>query len=314
MAHKPRLFYPLKGITYFLSNPGLWPRVIIPFLILAVITITLLILAFVYLLPLQVDFFTEHSWPSWLAYTLSVILTLIEAALGALIAYLALMPLWEDALFDAVLRSRKLGYIIDAAHGDYRSCLQGVLGGLYIIAFQSVVLLTFQIVSLVVLLPLHAVPVVGTIVYCYLNGWVLSFSKRIHYDVEICKLGVNQSRKYAWKHRAEFCEFGAVLLEMTPVLNLLFFWTNVVGAALWVADEIEEARRQDRLANRAANSQDSHYVTFRPYDSTLPGLPTEPLLGNHQYDSYGGAQQQQQQQQPPQYQAKQPQQPAPGRY
>jgi hypothetical protein len=42
---------------------------------------------------------------------------------------------------------------------------------------------------------------------------------------------VNQSRKYAWKHRAEFCEFGAVavLLEMTPVLNLLFFWTNVVG-------------------------------------------------------------------------------------
>jgi uncharacterized protein involved in cysteine biosynthesis len=96
MAHKPRLLYPIKGITYFLSNPGLWPRVIIPFLILAAITITLLILAFAYLLPLQVDFFTRHSWPSWLAYTLSVILTLIEAALGALIAYLALMPLWED--------------------------------------------------------------------------------------------------------------------------------------------------------------------------------------------------------------------------
>ncbi|KAF9118432.1 hypothetical protein BGX30_004581 [Mortierella sp. GBA39] len=313
MAHKPRVFYPLKGITYFLSNPGLWPRVIIPFLILTAITITLLILAFTYLLPFQVDFFQDHSWPSWLAYTVAVILTLIEATLGALIAYLALMPLWEDALFDAVLRSRKLGYIIDAAHGDYRSCLQGVLAGLYTIAFQSIVLLVFQVVSLIVLLPLHVVPVVGTIVYCYLNGWVLSFSKRIHYDVELCKLGVNQSRKYAWKHRAEYCEFGAVavLLEMTPVLNILFFWTNVVGAALWVADEIEEARRQDRLAIRAANSQDSHYVTFRPYDSNVPGLPTEPLLGSHPYDTYGGAPQQQQ---PSQYQAKQPQQTATARY
>jgi hypothetical protein len=50
-----------------------------------------------------------------------------------------------SALFDAVLRSRKLGYIIDAAHGDYRTCLQGVLGGLSIIAFQSIVLLVFQV-------------------------------------------------------------------------------------------------------------------------------------------------------------------------
>lgn len=42
---------------------------------------------------------------------------------------------------------------------------------------------------------------------------------------------VNESRKYAWKNRTHFCEFGAmaVFLEMTPVLNLLFFWTNVVG-------------------------------------------------------------------------------------
>ncbi|KAF9352500.1 hypothetical protein BGX34_012118 [Mortierella sp. NVP85] len=126
-------------------------------------------------------------------------------------------------------------------------------------------------------------------------------------------LYVSQSRKYAWKHRAKFCEFGsvAVFLEMTPVLNLLFFWTNVVGAALWVADEIEEAQRRDRLANRTASGQDqgSHYVTFHPYESSAPGLPTEPLLGGHhgygsqphshapQYVPPSYVQQQQQQQQ-----------------
>ncbi|KAF9290678.1 hypothetical protein BGZ68_006393 [Mortierella alpina] len=316
MGRTPRTLYPFKGIVYLVSNPGLWPRVILPFIVLLIITIVLLVLAFMYLMPSQVDFFTRHSWPSWLAYTVAVLLTLLEAALGSLISYLALMPLWEDALFDAVLRTRKLGYIIDAAHGDYRTCLNGLMGGIYIILFQSVVLLFFQIVSLIVLLPLHVVPVVGTVVYCYLNGWVMTFSKRIHYDVELRKMSVNQSRKYAWRHRSEFCEFGAVavFLEMTPVLNILFFWTNVVGAALWVADEIEEARRQDRAASSSAQHQGgSHYVTFHPYDSPQASLPSEPLLGARAYDNYSVASDQ-----PPPYQGpsqgqQQHLQPAPGR-
>ncbi|KAG0209637.1 hypothetical protein BGX28_010153 [Mortierella sp. GBA30] len=308
MAQKPRTFYPLQGIAYFFANPSLWPRVILPFIVLLLITIALLVLAFMYLMPLQVDYLTRHSWPSWLAYVVSVLLTLLESALGSLISYLALMPLWEDALFDAVLRTRKLGYIIDAAHGDYRTCLNGLLGGMYIIFFQSVVLLLFQLISLIVLLPLHAVPIAGTIFYCYLNGWVMTFSKRIHYDVELRKMSVNQSRKYAWKHRSEFCEFGAVavFLEMTPVLNLLFFWTNVVGAALWVADEIEEARRQ---ARRTAQDQSgSHYVTFPPHDSPQASLPSAPLLGAGVYSSYSVHPDP-----PPQYDAQQQYQPAPAR-
>ncbi|KAF8918023.1 hypothetical protein BGZ58_004941, partial [Dissophora ornata] len=181
-------------------------------------------------MPWQTDYLLRHSWPAWIAYIAAVFFSLLEAALGSLVSYLALMPLWEDALFDAVLRTKKLGYILDAAHGDYRTCLNGVFAGIYLVLFQSVVLLAFQVVSLVVLLPLHAIPIVGTAVYCYLNGWVMTFAKRIHYDLELCKMSVNQSRRYAWKHRPEYCEFGAVavFLEMTPLLNLLFFWTNIV--------------------------------------------------------------------------------------
>ncbi|KAG0341425.1 hypothetical protein BG000_009126 [Podila horticola] len=288
MAVKNHTLYPFKGIAYFLSNPSLWPRVILPFIVLLVITVILFILAFIYLLPVQADFFDRHNWPHWIGYTTAIILTLLEAALGSLISYLALMPLWEDALFDAVLRTRKLGYIIENAHGDYRTCLNGVMGGLYIIFFQSIVLLLVQVVTLIVLLPLHAVPVLGTFVYCYLNGWVMTFSKRIHYDVELRKMSVNESRKYAWKNRSHFCEFGAVavFLEMTPVLNLLFFWTNVVGAALWVADEIDEARRRDYIANNRTASQSSHYVTFHPYDSAQSGLPSQPLLAGQPYDTH----------------------------
>lgn len=34
-----------------------------------------------------------------------------------------------------------------------------------------------------------------------------------------------------------------MLLELIPLANLLFMWTNIVGCALWVADEIEKAER-----------------------------------------------------------------------
>lgn len=92
------MLYPFKGIAYFLSNPSLWPRVILPFIVLVIITVVLLISAFIYLLPVQVDFFDRHNWPHWIGYTTAVVLTLLEAALGSLISYLALMPLWEDGM------------------------------------------------------------------------------------------------------------------------------------------------------------------------------------------------------------------------
>lgn len=96
MSRKPHWFYPFRGITYFLSNPGLWPRVILPFILLLLISIALIVLAFIYLFPLQVDYFIRHNWASWLAKCVSGLLTLVEAALGSLVFYLALMPLWED--------------------------------------------------------------------------------------------------------------------------------------------------------------------------------------------------------------------------
>jgi hypothetical protein len=35
----------------------------------------------------------------------------------------------------------------------------------------------------------------------------------------------------------------AVALELIPLFNLIFMWTNIVGAALWIADEYEQNER-----------------------------------------------------------------------
>jgi uncharacterized protein involved in cysteine biosynthesis len=87
-------------------------------------------------------------------------------------------------------------------------------------------------------MPLHAIPVVGTILYCYINGWVMAWGHQIHYHVEIKEWSIKQSLSFAWKNRGDYAMFGfvAVALELIPIANFIFFWTNVVGAALWAAD------------------------------------------------------------------------------
>jgi hypothetical protein len=56
---------------------------------------------------------------------------------------------------------------------------------------------------------------------------------------------VAESRRYAWQRKSEYASFGAVAvgLELIPIFNLFFMWTNAVGAALWVADQYEENER-----------------------------------------------------------------------
>lgn len=73
-----------------------------------------------------------------------------------------------------------------------------------------------------------------------------SWGHHIHYDLEFRGLSVSQSRRLAWKHRSAYCQFGtvAVALELIPLFNLLFMWTNVVGAALYVGDKYEKNERE----------------------------------------------------------------------
>jgi len=50
----------------------------------------------------------------------------------------------------------------------------------------------------------------------------------------------------------------AVALEMIPIANLVFMWTNIVACALWVADEIErDERRQMQQQQEQIAAQDS---------------------------------------------------------
>jgi hypothetical protein len=133
-------------------------------------------------------------------------------------------------------------------------------------------------------LPVNVIPILGQVVYVTLNGWVFTFAARFHYDVEIRYVSVLQSREEAWARRKEYTSFGSVAfgLQLIPLANLLFAWTNIVGAALWVADEIEKEElhlqrlqsSQSLMGNnhleRNNNNNDSHIVRPEPPRITPP--------------------------------------------
>ncbi|KAI7879130.1 hypothetical protein K492DRAFT_164102 [Lichtheimia hyalospora FSU 10163] len=247
----PPYTYPITAIFYFIAHPQLWIKVLCPFLLTLVFGIISLVLSFVFLLPLQAHALIDAHCPAWLAWLVSVIFVLLESAIFDVIFFAIMLPIFQDALFDATLKARGMSRMFDTRVqvGGMVLCCRGVSSGLMLVWF----LVLAQIFVWIITAPLHLIPVVGTVIACYINGWPACWGQHIHYDLEFRGFSVSDSRRYAWKNRSSYCSFGvvAVALEIVPLFNLLFMWTNVVGAALWVADKYEknekEIAKQQRL-------------------------------------------------------------------
>uniref|UniRef100_A0A1D1YQD9 Regulator of rDNA transcription protein 8 n=1 Tax=Anthurium amnicola TaxID=1678845 RepID=A0A1D1YQD9_9ARAE len=255
----PPSAYPIKGIFYFFSNWILIRRIICVLFLTLIVAILALGLTFSFLLSLQAHALIVAGCPVWLAWTVSVIFCLLEAVVFTIIFYLIITPLWQDALFDEVLRLKGLGYVLDKQKttSELTLCCRGLCSGLSLALASIYAIVIVQIIALLITMPLHAIPIVGTIIYCYINGWVLAWGHQIHYHTEIKEWTVKQSLNFAWKNREDYSTFGfvAVALELIPIANFIFFWTNVVGAALWAADVIiDEQKLLSRDDNRAGSS------------------------------------------------------------
>ncbi|KAG0316755.1 hypothetical protein BG000_004750 [Podila horticola] len=270
--------YPVKGIFYMLSHPQLFSNLICPILITIIWAIAALIFGFAYLLKLQAHALINVNCPAAVAWIVCVIFVLLEVAVMIILFYLIILPIYQDGLFDRVLKLRGLRHVLKKNEGnDVIKCLRGVHGGLLIVFFQA------SIIVLILTLPLNLIPIAGQILYSVINGWILTFGLRFHYDAEIRNISVLQSRKEAWERRSEFTKFGSVAvgLEMIPLANLLFLWTNIVGAALWVADEIE--KEEARLLQEQSSSS---LIPQQPYRDSPPGSTPSPVFpSNGQFNN-----------------------------
>lgn len=100
-----------------------------------------------------------------------------------------------------------------------------------------------QIAEFIIFLPLNLIPVAGTPMFLIMTGYRAGPLQHWRY---FKLLGFTKKERNAFigKRRLRYTWFGtvALLLQLVPVLSMLFLLTTAAGSALWVA-KLEGKRR-----------------------------------------------------------------------
>lgn len=86
-------------------------------------------------------------------------------------------------------------------------------------------------------LPLNFIPIVGPAVFVFIQGRNRGKSAHARY-FSLKGWNQKQTDQFTSDHVGPYTAFGCVatLIELVPVVSILFSFTNTVGAALWAAD------------------------------------------------------------------------------
>ncbi|KAF2671071.1 hypothetical protein BT63DRAFT_477623 [Microthyrium microscopicum] len=277
--------YPLKGIPYFIAHPFLHPLLrarLLPALLLSTIILVLLFL-FTYL-P-QVLLLTLFHGRASALFNAAILVLSESAGLTALLFEAWLVDATQVDVYDAILVARGheelvkasrpvLGLEVSVEDGvrkplDARTRL-GRPAGTAIFAPFSV----RQIVEFVLLLPLNLVPWVGVPLFLLATGYRAGPLLQWRYFA-LRGFSKKQRRAYVRQRQWAFTWFGAVylVLQLIPVLSMVFLLTSAAGAALW-AGEMEEQRKREEEEDRAfqrggedGGNEDGGYI-----DETVDGF------------------------------------------
>ncbi|KAI9795454.1 MAG: hypothetical protein M1825_001460 [Sarcosagium campestre] len=98
------------------------------------------------------------------------------------------------------------------------------------------------ICEFVLFLPFNLIPVVGTPIFLLLTGRRAGPFYHWRYFA-LRGLGRKDKKEFVKSRRLQYTWFGtvALVLQLLPVLSMLFLLTTAAGAALWAAD-LEKAR------------------------------------------------------------------------
>ncbi|MCJ1399284.1 hypothetical protein MMC11_002486 [Xylographa trunciseda] len=236
--------YPLKGIYYFLAHPFLYPLFrarLIPCTLLSVFVLTNLFL-WTYL-P-QVALLAIFHGP--LAWVNAAFLVLGEGA--AIVAILFEAFFVDETMvdvFDAILINESLGGLVAQGrilHPEERDPVKQ-LGK----PTSSAVYSPFsfrQITEFVCFIPLNLIPVVGTPVFLILTGYRAGPLQHWRY-FKLLGLTKTVRRATIETRQLSYTWFGtiALLLQLVPILSMLFLLTTAAGSALWVV-QLEKIRTE----------------------------------------------------------------------
>lgn len=100
-----------------------------------------------------------------------------------------------------------------------------------------------QILEFIIFLPLNLIPVAGTPMFLVITGYRAGPLHHWRY-FKLLDLTKKEKKAFIRKRHLRYTWFGtvALLLQLVPVLSMLFLLTTAAGSALWVV-KLEEKRR-----------------------------------------------------------------------
>lgn len=102
-----------------------------------------------------------------------------------------------------------------------------------------------SLIRYVVLLPLNFIPVVGTMVFFVLNARNVGPAHHARY-FQLKGFSETERKDWVKRNQGGYVGFGlaCVLLNLVPIVNIVFAFTHTVGAALWAVklEKIEAGR------------------------------------------------------------------------
>lgn len=241
--------YPFKGICYFFTHPFLYPVLrarLIPCLLLSLFVLTNLFL-WTYL-P-QVTLLAIFHGRA-LAWVNGAFLVLGEGA--AIVALLFEAFFVDETLvdtFDAVLINEGVADLVEGSrilHMDTSDPVK-MLGKPTVSAVYSPFSFR-QILEFIIFLPLNLVPVAGTPIFLLLTGYRAG-PLHHHRYFKLLGLTKGEKRDFVNRRKLRYTWFGtaALILQLIPVLSMLFLLTTAAGSALWVV-RLEQARQRQEGA------------------------------------------------------------------
>ena len=116
-----------------------------------------------------------------------------------------------------------------------------------------------QIAEFIIFLPLNLIPVAGTPMFLLLTGYRAGPLQHWRY-FKLLDMTKKERNAIIKQRRLRYTWFGtvALLLQLVPLLSMLFLLTTAAGSTLWVADlerkrRALEATREDESSERYAD-------------------------------------------------------------
>ncbi len=100
-----------------------------------------------------------------------------------------------------------------------------------------------QILEFIILLPLNLIPVAGVPMFLIITGYRAGPFHHWRY-FKLLDFTKRERKEFVKKRQLKYTWFGtiALLLQLIPVLSMLFLLTTAAGSALWVV-KLEKKRR-----------------------------------------------------------------------